>query len=613
MKRLNISLVALLAASALPLSAQTIELEPILVFGNLEQSEASRTGANVSVVDEANLKATATARVTDILSRLPGVSIRATGPLGTQAGLTLRGVPQTNIAVRIDGIDVSDPSGTQVAFNFGGLTSEGLSRIEVLKGSQSALYGSEAIGGAINFTTRRATEEGTFHEAALEYGSFDTLRASYGLATKAGNHDLALTLSRVQSDGYSAADKANGNTEDDGFKATRLSFAGGYTMDSGARVSVAGFAERSWFEYDEEQGGVLADWTPDEAETKTTRGLRTALEFTAGGIEHTLDYAFFDSRRSTTGTNSFGPFRFDYTGRRNTFGYRGAADVGAAGRAVFGAESVTETYADASVYGSQTHDTTINSVYGEYSLAVTDAVDVTATLRYDDHERFGDFTTGRLSAVWRATDALTLRANLANGFRAPSNYELFDAYAGNSALTPETSTSVDLGAEIALGSQGKLGATFFRVETEDLIDYSFTSYAYVQRPGMTRRQGVELTGEWAFAGGVVLTGGYTYTDATTTAVLDSSSWSADVPRHMLSMSVEAPLAANLSGILTVQHAADREELGDYTVVNATLTRDFGSATEGYLRIENLFDEDYQLVPGYGTSDRAFYVGLRKSF
>lgn len=613
MKQLNVSLAALIAAAALPAFAQDIALDEIVVSANLEATEASRTGVTVEVVDEAALEATAETRVTDYLNRLPGVAVRTTGPMGTQAGITLRGVPQTGIAVRVDGIDVSDPSGPQVVYDLGGLTSVGISRIEVVKGSQSALYGSEAIGGAINITTLRATENGVRHDVALEYGSFDTLRASYGFAAKSDSADIALTLSRVQSEGYSAGDEADGNTEADGFEATRLSFAGGYAFDGGARLDVAGFVERSWFEFDESSAAGVVDGTPDEIEAKTSRGLRTALQFSGAGIDHTLEYAFFDSNRRNDSGGAFGPFRIDFVGRRNTFAYQGAADVGASGRLVFGAEQVTESYADASAFGGQSHDTTTRSLYAEYSLAVTEAVDITATGRIDDHSRFGSFNTARLSAVWRLREDLTLRANLANGFRAPSNYELFDAFSGDPTLQPETSLSYDIGLQKTVGDSGTFGIALFRVETEDLIDYSYTTFTYVQRPGTARRQGIELTGEWDFAGGVTLAGNYTYTESQTTAVLDASSWSVDVPRHMLGLTLEVPVTGSLGAAVTLQHGAGRAAMADYTVVNATLTQDFGQDTEAYLRVENLFDEQYQLVPGYGTSDRAFYLGLRKSF
>jgi vitamin B12 transporter len=613
MNRLGTSLLALLAAAPLGAHAEVIDLEAIVVSSNLEATEADRSGASTEVLTQDDLKQTGDARAVDALSRVTGVSVRAYGPIGTQAGLTLRGVPQTNIDVFIDGIDVSDPSGTQVAFNFGGLSTLDVSRIEVVKGAQSALYGSNAIGGAINFTSRRATEIGTTQDAAIELGSYDTLRATYGLSTRTETTDLAFTLSRVQTDGFSAADENDGNTEADGYDASRLSFAGGVTFANGGRASLAGFAERSHSDYDERRGGVLADWTPDELETKLTHGVRAAYDITAGGIDHTLDLSFFDSARRLTGTNQYGDFLFDFKGERRTIGYRGATDAGANGRVVFGAESVTETYSDASVYGSQSFDTTTNAAYAEYALALTPDLDVTTNLRFDDHSRFGDFVTGRLSAVWRVRPDLLVRANLANGYRAPSNYELFDLYAGNPDLTPEKSTTYDLGIEKRFGDQGKVAVTLFEAKTRDMIDYSYSDWIYVQRDGIARRNGVEVSGQWTFGNGLKIEGGYTYSESHTTAQLDSSAWSADTPRHLVSLSLAKPITAQLSGIVTLQHGADRKTLPDYTVVNATLTYDFNDTAQAYARVENLLNEEYQLVEGYGTSDRALYVGLRKSF
>ena len=126
--------------------------------------------------------------------------------------------------VLVDGIDVTDTSGPQVAYDFGSLRTADVSRIEILRGNQGALYGSESIGGVVNITTRRATEEGLTTSASIELGSYNTLAASYGLTMKQGDMDYALTLSSIWTDGFSAADENDGNDEADGYRVTDLRF-----------------------------------------------------------------------------------------------------------------------------------------------------------------------------------------------------------------------------------------------------------------------------------------------------------------------------------------------------------------------------------------------------
>ncbi|MDH2325871.1 TonB-dependent receptor [Cereibacter sp. SYSU M97828] len=602
------SLTAILAVLAAPAAAQDILLPPIVVSAGLEPVERDRTGADVTVITGAEIDRSGDTRLIDVLGRAAGVSIRSNGPMGTNAGLTLRGVPQTGIAVRIDGIDVSDPSNTQVAFDFGALSTPGIGRVEILRGAQSALYGSEAIGGVIDIRTRRATKDGIEHRAAAEYGSFDTARLSYGFAAKSGPSDLAMTLSHIRSDGYSAADDtpATPNPEDDGFEATRLSFAGGHEVGAG-RLEVSGFVERSRSDYDDDF--PLRDGTTDDEGDATTRGMRLAYAFATGAVDNTLEYTFFDNDRRLRGTTEFGPFHYAYKGRRNGIGYRGGVDLGA-GRFGFGADRTKEAY-----FGDtgtpDAHDDATNGLYAEYALPLSSDFDLTLSARRDDHSRFGSYETGRISAIWRPVDGTTIRANAGTGFRAPSGYELYDPFSGNADLGPEKSRSYDLGIEQQLGA-ATFAAALFRVDVEDLIDYSYTSYAYVQREGDARRQGVELFVEYDL-GRVAVTGNYTYSDARSDAQLDSSAWQATTPRHMLNLILAGELAQGWSGEVALQHAADRTGLDDFTVADATLTRDFGNGTEAYLRIENLFDEDYQLVRGYGTAERSAYLGVRRSW
>jgi vitamin B12 transporter len=204
--------------------------------------------------------------------------------------------------------------------------------------------------------------------------------------------------------------------------------------------------------------------------------------------------------------------------------------------------------------------------------------------------------------------------NLGNAYRAPSNYELFDVWAGNAALQPETSTNIDLGIEKRFGDKGMVGATLFAVDAQDMIDYAFAPiFAYVQVPGTVRRRGLELEGNWTFGNGVTVDGNYTFTHSTTAVTLESSAWLNNAPRHQLSLGLGAEIGAGWAGNVSATHSAGRVDLPSFTVVDFGVTKELSEGREAYLRIENMFNEDYQSVPGYGTSGRAAFVGLRAKF
>ena len=146
-----------------------------------ESTELARSGVTVEVVTKEDLEQSGETLLADYLATLPGVSLTSNGGIGGNASLRVRGLDGAYIGVYIDGIDVNDPSNTQTYFDFGSLTAADVSRVEVLKGAQSALYGSEAIAGVINITTARPTEPGFSQNLAAEYGSYDTRKLSFQL------------------------------------------------------------------------------------------------------------------------------------------------------------------------------------------------------------------------------------------------------------------------------------------------------------------------------------------------------------------------------------------------------------------------------------------------
>ena len=158
-----------------------------------------------------------------------------------------------------------------------------------------------------------------------------------------------------------------------------------------------------------------------------------------------------------------------------------------------------------------------------------------------------------------------------------------------------------------------MSATAFYIEAEDIIDYSFTTFSYVQREGTSTRQGIELQGGWAFSNGIDLTGSYTYTDSDSDVTLDSSSWTTAFPEHSLEATLAMPLGNKTDMLLTGLFNGGREGLDDFATFNATVTYDLMDRAEAYFRIENIFDEEYQTVPGYGTPDRSFFAGVRATF
>ena len=591
----GVSALALVAGQAG--AQEPFVLDEIIVDGGLLPSEASRTGATVEVVEGETLEAlsldTATA-----LDALPGVSFTSNGGLGSTSALRIRGLGASYIGVTVDGIDVTDPSGTQTGFDFGTFITPGVDSITVLKGPQSAVAGASAVGGSVNVTTWRPETLGFSGEARVEAGSFETYLGTLSLGYLDDRTELAVTLSNVTTDGFSARDS---DTEADGFDQTGLNLYFAHRFSDTLRLGV------SAFRYD----GVAAfDRSTTDASgelEKVQTGARVFAEIDTGAVVHELAYS-----ASRTDRLDAGGFVFAFLGEREKLEYQGTAEIGTT-TVAFGADLIEETALVQDLFATTESSITKAGLFGEVQLQASDTVDLAFTLRYDDHSEFGGQLSGRAALAWQLAGDVTIRAAAGTGYRPPSLNELFGPFGANPNLTPEQSRGLELGIEKRY-DRGFAKATLFYNEIDDLITFSG---GYVQLPGTTVTQGIELSGEYMVSDRVTLFGSYTFTDAATEGVR-----SIRVPRDDLLLGVSADITDALSGMVSVQHVAGLLDftafpatgpLPDFTLANASVSYDLTDTVEAYLRVDNLFDEEYQTVRGYNASDRAVYVGLRAAF
>lgn len=598
----SVAITPLLLTSAAAQDA--FELGEIIVSGSLSPVTAGQTGATVEVLDADDL-ANADTSVIQSLDRLPGVNSTANGGLGTNASVQVRGLPARYVVVRINGIDMNDPSGTQNAFNFGALTPSGIDRIEVLKGSQSALYGSEAIAGVIDITTYKPTRDGFSARTAVEAGSYGTTSGTLSVGYLDDRAEVAFTYGRIVSDGFSA--RAN-DDEDDSFRQTTLTFTGRYDLTNNFTMGVAVNSRDGAVEIDRSTTDNTGENYFEEL------GARIYGELVTGNVTHTFAYSYYDIERRDPGgfTRLFG-------GDRTRLSYLGSADMAGGYTLNFGIDRTDESFAS----GGEAGDEDTVSAQAELLFSPSDAVDLSAALRYDDNSAFGGKATGRLAAVWRPREDLAFRAVAGTGFRAPSLYERFSVY-GDADLSPEQSRSLELGVEKTYGTIASVKATLFYTEIDDLIDFDGASTAcasgfgcYNQVPGTTKSRGLELSGTYALGTATNLYGSYTYTDATTDGVRLTRT-----PRHDVVLGVDTDLTARIGASLDIRYVGDvlpsafapaDSKVGDYTVLGVGMTYALSDTAQAYLRIENLFDEDYETAGGFNTPGRSAYIGLRADF
>lgn len=645
---------AVLAASAAILSQpafaeEVLDLDEIVITATAQPIEKQRTGTSVEVLGEdGSVGESGDVEVTSALKRLPGVTSQQNGPLGTTTNVSIRGAQERYSAVYVDGIKVNDPSSTSGQYgNFGGFTIGGLDRIEVLKGSQSALHGSSAVAGVINVFTLPDLDgpEGKQQRAEFLFGSYGTFAGSYSLNQNHGDLSLSFGASHAQSDGFSAGDENLGNTEADGFRSTRLSFGLAYQATDTLRVGVNGFVSDGRADFDEGAFGGPVDGTPgDESGARTERGLRAFAEFDGGGAwQHQVSASYFNVDRSqeslTVAPGSFGSFSSQFEGERRRMEWQSNAKLSERLSLSLGADYEKLTSTDTAIPGG-TASIHNRGVFAEAVYSPSENLDVIGTLRYDDNSQFDSATTGKLAVSYRPNDALTLRGAVATGFRAPVPSELYSAYPdplypyfGNPDLAPEESQSVEIGFDYALSDATAISATAFRNGIENLVQFQSCPYVFdsdlgfwvcapdsfstvVNTPGTSTYKGLEFNLEHRFSDDLGMTLAYTYLDAKTAA-------GARLPRvaeHELYLSLEVAITDRLDGQLAITHVAGRppetspaQVMPDYTVVDLIFEYELSEAATAYLSVHNVLDEQYQQIAGYGTSGRAVFAGLRARF
>ena len=628
MKHLSAALIPALLLPAIAQAQSVFDLDEIVFSVNSTETTVGRIGNSVSVITEEDLENAGDLQLTDYLARLPGVSLTQNGPQGSTADVRIRGAQGRYISVYVDGILVTDPSGTVIAYDdFGGLSTGAIRRIEVLRGSQSALYGGTAVGGVINISTIAGTDAplGTSQTFGVEAGSYNTYALNYGLTQRTGALTLSIGLDHTRSDGFSAAEENTGNTEADQFDRSRLSFGAAYEANDTLTIGVNAFFETGEAEFDEFATGPI-DGTPDESSSRDAGGLRLSADWEIGGWSNDISLSLFRvERRQTSATVSAeaaaayaSPYDDRFKGQRIAFDYLGSTQISAQTTLSFGLNSQREKAIYANIPGGSAEIDTY-AAFAEATWSPASNFDLTTTFRHDDHETFGGQNTGRLAFAWRPISDSVIRGAVGTGYRPPSIDELFGnypsfAFVGSPSLVPEESLSAELGFEHSLANGARLSATIFRLDIENLVTYqSGTPNTLVNAPGTSKRRGYELAAAVPLGDAIMLTGAYTRTIARTAQRAPLQL----VPEHDITLGLDTEWGNGWSGNLTAKRVIGSYEgtayLPDYTLLNASAGYEVANGFEAYVRVQNLANEQYQTRRGYGTSDRAVYVGLRSRF
>ncbi len=594
-----------------------------------------KVGQSVTVLTEQAIEASQAISVAELLAQQPGVSFTRNGGPGTTTSLNIRGAETQHTVVLIDGVKLNDPSSTQGGFNSGNLLIGDIARIELLRGAQSTLWGSQAIGGVVNIVTADPTVPFTSSVEA-EGGARKTgyLRAAAGGASDKITWRVAGGY--YTTDGFSAYKVGK---EKDGYQNTGLSGRVRVALTENVSAEVRSVYSKGKNDFDAFNG--------DSAEFARTEELvvYTGLNFALldGRWNNRLGYAYTDTdRENLNPARLTGPITFDAAGKNKRFEYQGVFAISDIWTATFGGESEKSRMRTRSPTATtqnapfRTGRVGVDSVYGQLQVEPIQGLTLTGGLRYEDHDTYGSHTLGQVAAAYALNEGDTvIRASFGQGFRAPGLYELYSEY-GNTNLSPETFDSWDAGIEQRFfGGKARASATWFHREADNEIRFfscasgSTTAlcnpggafrFGYYDNVQKTKAQGVELIGEIKPIDGLTVTANYTYTDAESNSGTTKGKQLTRRPKNMGNLSVgyrwpvglTTTVAARYVG-KTFNNDTNTQVVKGYTLVDLRASYPINETLEVFGRVENAFDKDYQTILNYGTPGRGAFVGLRARF
>lgn len=594
----------------------------ILVSASRAVSEPREVGSSVSVITREDIQRSQTTFVKNALQDVPGVIVSSDRP-GAGTDISIRGSNNDEVLWLIDGIKLGDPSATSTQFQPDHLTARDIDRIEVLRGNQSSLYGSDAIGGVVNIITQRAAAEGFHVNAEAEAGSHGTLNGGASVLGKTGPLDFRVTATGYRHTGPSLADPRtapadNPVTEKDEYWRYGFSGRAGLEVAEGLSFQTIGFWQDSASDLDN-TGSDNANNVKKREYAYAGQGSYVTSD---GNLKVDVTASRYVARRLY-----FGPYYSAegdlYKGTRDNLSldiaYGGTGPVSLAAGGNLEREKSKQTTGYSGDFGARINT---RAAYGEIALRPIEGMTITGAARIDDNNRFGTFDTYRGTVAYILGN-LKLRASYGTGAKAPGLYQLFDPTYGNADLKVETSKGGDIGFDFTVSDEVTLQASYFfnRKKNEINFDGGKPPSGGYSQFGRTRAQGVEAGLLVTPAPWLRISQTLTYVDHEVDDSANSDQPFTDSGQPKLSATTSVTVNPVEQASVTVRM---RNRDGDssssyspatsaYTVVDLLGSYQINDKVELYGRVVNLFDRWYQLSYGYQTLGLSAYGGVRVSF
>jgi vitamin B12 transporter len=618
-------------AATSSLSNSEAETEGIVVSATRIETPVNEIGSSVTVITDKEIERDQKRTLPDVLRTVPGLNIVQTGGPGGKTSVFMRGSNSNHTKVLIDGIDANDPSQDGV-FDFGQVLTSDIAQVEVLRGPQSSLYGSDAIGGVVNIVTKTGEGPAQF-TGRLEGGSFETFNQSASVRGSVSRFRYSFSVAHFLTDDTPVTPldllPPGRKRINDNYENITLSTKLGVDLTDIFSIDVVGRYTDSTLFFTGEDFSFFPSVPAAAQSEQNARQL-----FTRGDARLALFGGAFKNRFGVGYTNyhttiqapdtGFGvpPENINH-GDRLKFDWQGNIELGKDHVLILGVEDQTDRLIDSPISAENGN----TAGFAELQSEVVPNLFVAASGRYDDNERFGGKATWRIAPAYLIPKTGTkLKASYGTGFKAPSLTQLFVSFPAfnffaNTNLEPEESEGYDIGFEQALvGERVRFGATYFHNDITNLIAANAT-FTSLENVGQATTEGVETFVSVAVTDRFKVRGDYTYTDA-----IDATTGLELLrrPKHKASLNVIWLPTDRLTISATALYVGSqvdgdrsfsiqRLDTDPYFVVNLAADYDLGKGVTLFARIDNVFDERYENPTGFQRPGFGVFAGIRVNF
>jgi len=626
-KKIQLSLV--LVAFLSSLHAQDIKnqytLEDITVTASQGTAIKKKDVTDsVIIITKEAIKEARVSTLAQALNKLGNISMSQNGGMGKSTSMYVRGMETKRLLVLIDGVRYNNPTNIGAAAEFSQIMLYNVDQIEIIKGSQSGVWGSDASGGVINIITSKASV-GLHSNIDVEYGSYDSKKGSMQLSYATKKYDILLGGLIYDSDGYSAVEAIKQSSdygkrydelgfEKDSYKNKTLNLKLGYNIQKDDRVEVNVQTIDSNVKFDSSSYDMASNsYIPTDSTQPNTDLINRFYH---------IAYKHKDSLNDLILNYSLSTFKRDILTSYGSSSYKGSVNevkindkINYLENSFFRVGLSYQKFEQEEITQDTTKSYSATSAfitnYNKLTLLPNLNTIVSESFRYDKYDEFDNSFTEKIGIKQFIKDDIYFSINGGTGFNAPTLSQLYGQYGANPNLKPETSLTSD----ITIGNDTVWLSGFYN-EIDDLIEYDYTS-GYVQVVGKSKFKGIEIGYEDYFLDSFGVSALYTYVKTQNA----NGEELARRPKNQIDArmtyyaSQMLDLGVNAQYIGSRYNDVDKEgaQTGKYTVVNLITNVKVDSKLTFYAKLDNITDKYYQSVDGYATAGRSIYIGLNASY